>query len=501
MESTVNGSQLSMKILFDKKSKKVLFAEAGKEVIDFLFYILSLPLATATKLLSKSKIDMNGCLNNLYASIENLDHKYFQSAERKDFILNPKPSFPVQAPLLISDTVSRPNTTKVYKCPNSTHNVYYSIDSTATCRTCYVRMSILEGELIGVHYQGEGIVKDFPKYMVMDDLVIKPTSSSSSISLLKDFSIKYVNNIQEIVVDLGIDEGIKILKASLEGKEVLTSVFIHNQKLDSIVNNGKLSMKIIFDNENKKVLFAEAEKDVIDFLFYLLSLPLAMAMRLLSESKIGMNSCLNNLYVSFEKLDNNYIETVEKKNFILKPKPSFPVQAPLLISNTVSHPSSTNFYRCHNSTHSVYYSINSITKCVYCSNIMSTLHGELVTRSDQGGGFVKGLVKYMVMDDFMIKPVSLISDIGLLKEYNIEDVNNLQEIVVDLGIDECLEILKTSLEGQKTITSIFIHKLVEELEDQDDEDYVDDDEEDDEEDDDDESVDDEEDDNEDKTLV
>jgi hypothetical protein len=43
-----------MKLLVDTKAQRVVYAEAGKEVIDFLFSLLALPLSAVTKLLATS---------------------------------------------------------------------------------------------------------------------------------------------------------------------------------------------------------------------------------------------------------------------------------------------------------------------------------------------------------------------------------------------------------------------------------------------------------------
>lgn len=49
------------------------------------------------------------------------------------------------------------------------------------------------------------------------------------------------------------------------------------------------------------------------------------------------------------------------------------------------------------------------------------------------GGFVKGVVTYLVMDDLAVKPMSTISSINTLNKFNVTDVGALQEKVVDLG--------------------------------------------------------------------
>ncbi|KAJ0103574.1 hypothetical protein Patl1_06259 [Pistacia atlantica] len=49
-------SKVRLKLLIDTKGKKVLFAEAGKDFVDFLFYIFSLPVGTVVKLLEREDL-------------------------------------------------------------------------------------------------------------------------------------------------------------------------------------------------------------------------------------------------------------------------------------------------------------------------------------------------------------------------------------------------------------------------------------------------------------
>ncbi|KAL9143479.1 hypothetical protein ABFS82_14G239700 [Erythranthe guttata] len=156
-------STVSMKLLIDTHAKRVLFAEADNDCVDFLFYILSLPVANLVNLVGKNQ--MVGSLGNLYESIENMNDSYVQ-----------------------------PNKTKL-----KAHCLWWFY--------C-------------------GFVKGVVTYMVMDDLVVTPMSTISSITLLNKFNIKEVGSLQEKVVDLGMAEAVKLLKAALESDKVLTSVFL-----------------------------------------------------------------------------------------------------------------------------------------------------------------------------------------------------------------------------------------------------------------------------------
>ncbi|XP_065871954.1 uncharacterized protein [Euphorbia lathyris] len=96
------SSKVKVKLLINKKNKKVVFAEASKDFVDFLFSLMSLPLGQVVKLLTKSK--MAGCIGNLYNSIESLSETYIQSSQNVEFVLNPKSHMvSFQNPLLLSN--------------------------------------------------------------------------------------------------------------------------------------------------------------------------------------------------------------------------------------------------------------------------------------------------------------------------------------------------------------------------------------------------------------
>ncbi|CAO2185690.1 unnamed protein product [Urochloa humidicola] len=78
---------LSMKLLVDRKAQRVVFAEAGKEVVDFLFSLLALPLGTAVKLVGEEAVA--GSVGNLYASVERLDDAYVLPGAARSALLHP----------------------------------------------------------------------------------------------------------------------------------------------------------------------------------------------------------------------------------------------------------------------------------------------------------------------------------------------------------------------------------------------------------------------------
>ncbi|MBA0696976.1 hypothetical protein Goari_003493 [Gossypium aridum] len=70
--------------------KRVLYAEAGKDFIDFLFDLFLLPVETIIRLLANQT--MVGCLANLYDNVKNLGDAYILPTTSKDAFLKPKSS-------------------------------------------------------------------------------------------------------------------------------------------------------------------------------------------------------------------------------------------------------------------------------------------------------------------------------------------------------------------------------------------------------------------------
>ncbi|KAH7840204.1 hypothetical protein Vadar_014094 [Vaccinium darrowii] len=218
--AATSKAKLSLKLLVDTKNKRVLFAEAGKDFVDFLFHLLHLPVATVVRLLTKQ--NMVGTLGNIYESIENLSEANIQPNHTKYSLLKPIPPFSAtQVRLSLDDSVP----TKMYTCPHNnkarimrpgpygykcyTHfHSYVADDERAVCPSCKVSLS---KEIQYVAAANEvpgrgGFVKGTGTYMVMDDLVVNPMSTLSGITILNKLCVKDVGALEEMVVDFGMPE-------------------------------------------------------------------------------------------------------------------------------------------------------------------------------------------------------------------------------------------------------------------------------------------------------
>ncbi|KAI9157622.1 hypothetical protein LWI28_025439 [Acer negundo] len=583
------ASRVKLKLLFDSKSKKVLFAEAGKDFVDFLFYLLSLPVSTVVRLL-KDEGEV-GCLSDLYNSLENLNDTYIQPTQNKTDLLYHK-SFLCgsEFPLLLSDS-DQYSTRNVYMCPRSksSYDIRHVSDvPNYMCPHCNEKMNVkislvnssssappkssdTSSTSSGNSTADGGFVKGVVTYMVMDNLEVKPMSTISSITLLNSFNVQNVGSLEEKVVALDVDEGLKLLKASLECKNVLSTVFLGDSVMrkgncgSAIQSTGKVigpksrtksggmgldtnmvmgqlrspfegircgvlnnsfsespkrlskvktqttlfllslatvaffrrpsqfflhlcsssiretsktdmeasqvNLKLLIDTKSKKVLFAEAGKDFVDFLFYLLSLPVATVTKLLKEK--GDVGCVTDLYKSLENLNQIYMQPNQNKTSLLNPKSPLNANGlPLLLSDNHDQSKTTarNLYLCGNSTH-----VSDVhnTKCpcghritrglTFVSPATAVNSSTPAVTATEEGGFVRGMVTYMVMDNLEVKLMSTISAITLLNELNVKDVGSLKEKIVVLGVDEGLELLKASLECKNALTSVFLIATVTKL--------------------------------------
>ncbi|KAM6567945.1 hypothetical protein CsatA_027073 [Cannabis sativa] len=188
MATTRSKNVIPLKLLIDTKEKRVLFAEAGKDFTDFLFSLLSMPVGTIIRLLSAK--GMVGTLGKLYQSFEDLSETYIQTNVDKNILLKPKSSALGESSthLLLTNEDTTSHVLTFVSPPKST-NVGGSSSS-------------------GAEVEG----------MIMDDLQVKPMSTISSIAMLNTFNVKDVGALQEKTVSVGINEGLKLLKASLQTK-------------------------------------------------------------------------------------------------------------------------------------------------------------------------------------------------------------------------------------------------------------------------------------------
>ncbi|XP_040369352.1 uncharacterized serine-rich protein C215.13 isoform X3 [Rosa chinensis] len=233
--ATSNSGAVSLKLLIDRKNQKVLFAEAGKDFVDFLFTLLSLPVGTVIRLLSKG--EMVGSFGKPYERVENLDDTYMQPELNKDIVLQPRALVTGPNILKLANNVESSAPKVLYLCPafydGTQAHPYVTENPNEECPSC-TRTMDLQTTYVGQPTTtagtsgavATGYVKGVVTYMIMDDLEVKPMSTISSITMLNRLNIKDVEALEEKVVELAMDKGVELLKESLLSKSILTNVFL-----------------------------------------------------------------------------------------------------------------------------------------------------------------------------------------------------------------------------------------------------------------------------------
>ncbi|KAF8704964.1 hypothetical protein HU200_031209 [Digitaria exilis] len=362
-----------MKLLIDTKANCVLYAEADKDVVDFLFSLLSLPVATIVKMLGKGSMPVS--FGNLYGSVEKLDHTYvLPHVEKRDIL--------------------RPTVMQSAAC---------------TSRSSLLFMPAHSSTGAG----GKGFVKGVVTYTIKDDLTVTPMSTISSITMLNAAAVRNFGDLREKIVRLGYTEGLKIVKASLQSKIVLTDVFLAKKR--------------------------RYYKNVVDFLFSLLALPVATIVNMLGKGSIA--GSFGNLYGSVENLDHTYVlppygEGTYPKSYgngiAGEHQPQLPPPADAFV-----RPARTS------------------------------LQMRLLWLADASGynvqkapsqGFVQGVVTYTVRDNLTVTPMSTISTITMLNASGASNFGDLREMTVLLGYAEGLAIVKVSLQSKTVLTDVFLKR-------------------------------------------
>ncbi|GJZ61623.1 RNA-directed DNA polymerase, eukaryota [Tanacetum coccineum] len=175
--------KMSLKLLVNTKDERVLFAEASKDFVAFIFNIFSIPLGTLIGLLGSEQ--MVGCLGKLKDSIESFNETYLQH---------------------VGSTCS-------------TGTLSSDSDEEDSCDSeeedhCDSKEEDFSDSAINWHLRNKnvkvaskkGYVKEVVSYMVMDDLVVKPMSTISSITLINNFGIKDLSQLEEKVVEFDKDK-------------------------------------------------------------------------------------------------------------------------------------------------------------------------------------------------------------------------------------------------------------------------------------------------------
>ncbi|KAI4989469.1 hypothetical protein ZWY2020_036786 [Hordeum vulgare] len=271
---------LQMKLLVDKRSRRVLYAEARKDAVDFLIGLLRVPAGLAARVIAKHAAAGDGAgdvqadeasaapgsLGTLYAGARALDDAFFvAAAPDRDAILCPALPSAALALLLAGEPAAAAAATpppappkRYFRCAGPYGTSCRGNPTCVTdvaglpCPVCRQPMTVEmrwspgdahgklaqaaaeEAAAAAASASAGGYVKEVVSYLVMDDLTVEPMSTISAIMLLKKFKVADCSALEELTVDLGQKEAVLLLKAALESKTALTDVFCGGVSIDRL---------------------------------------------------------------------------------------------------------------------------------------------------------------------------------------------------------------------------------------------------------------------------
>ncbi|XP_009779780.1 uncharacterized protein LOC107810481 [Nicotiana tabacum] len=457
MSATDQESRVSLKLLIDDKKNRVIVAESNKDFVDILFSFLSFPIGTIIRLTNNqplSKISpISTCLNNLYQSVENLSVKHLYSENCKSVLLNPRNPCNEDCFKLkvnIDDSVSN----KYFKCSNkncSKKSWLLNVNCYCGGRTTKEMFSEIRNptnDYDGVFLRG-GI-----EFIISDDLRVLPGSPSSLVKLLSDLGYSHMNQIKEMSVEIGKEEILRLLTCSFISKSPLTEVFL-NKKANIVDNNimpeprisplfadkfhysgnsWKINLKLILNKSRNKILYAEANDSLVDFLFSFLTFPIGSVIRVLNG--ISGLGCIDNLYKSVTDLESEW----------------FPYDRYRLLN-----PGVAPRHKCQNQLLPISVGLDD--------------HSLLDPRCTSGstsdfGRLTLSPSLFIVSDDLVVRPMCSTSSFGLLKELNVP-LCDIEEQVISIDKAEAQLLLQAAFIGSSSALTLalssFLNKQKQEM--------------------------------------
>ncbi|CAN1234182.1 hypothetical protein LINPERPRIM_LOCUS4139 [Linum perenne] len=153
---------------------------------------------------------------------------------------------------------------------------------------------------------------------------------------------------------------------------------------------------------------------------------------------VGCLASLGSLYQSIENLNDTYI--IQSKSSILNPEALYSPTKNTTLLSTDGLTGIRQFYTCKHTT--IRMTEDSRAICPDCNKPMDIkieYHDAANSKTGgQEGGFVKGAVIYMIMDNLEVKPMSTVSIVATLNKFNIKDVGALEEKVIRVSSVEVL---------------------------------------------------------------
>jgi len=212
-----NTKKLELKLTVRKSTNKVLCAEAGNDFIDFLFNFLTIPIGSIEDVL-KGNSGL-GCIDNFYKSVEAVDLKWFNTPSNRNSYTHEKN---------VKTILLKPGVAPHHK---SEYQLLQISERRSEIHSLYDIRQYVRGAYVE---KFEKFTKEPSLFYIMDNLEVRPLSSSSTICLLQELNVP-VNDVEEQTISVGELEALNLLKASLTSSSSALTEGL-NQKLKKQVD-------------------------------------------------------------------------------------------------------------------------------------------------------------------------------------------------------------------------------------------------------------------------
>ncbi|BFG33993.1 hypothetical protein CerSpe_202670 [Prunus speciosa] len=444
-------NDIELKVLVDKGSNKVIFIEPENDFLDVLFSFMTIPMGTIIRLARKhSDPVVIGCMNNLYESVENIDEQEFRFRKCKDMLLRPANAADFLCNCL-KLKLDNAEPRSYFMCSKLCKVLSYNYGTYCPCSTMVKKKKSLSVESV--------FVKRRTGFIVTDDLQVIPPSASTDSVLFTKLGVVDVHATEEFAINIGTAEICNLLLSCLVSKTPLTETFLNPEqepRLRSTILNqgilneyqmsgdsmddqeGKISLKLVVSKSKKMVCYAEVGEDFVNLLFSFLTLPLGFIVKNMKDG--SLKGCINHLYKTILDLDGQYMISNHHKEMLLNPKlvPAFCYQNSLIGIEETSY----------------YYEGRKLTTdrshCSSESNKLKVLGSEDVNAQ----GFLKGPASFVVTDTLIVRPMSRIFELHVLKDLNVP-VTDIENQIVHVGKKEALHLLLASFLCDSALTNTF----------------------------------------------
>ncbi|KAK1385912.1 Protein kinase domain-containing protein [Heracleum sosnowskyi] len=444
---------LSLKLLVHKVKNEVVFAEANHDFVDVLFSFMTIPVGAVIKLFGDQSFS---CMSNLCSSVENFDENLLSSKTCREVLLHPRSAAEIYCRNLKLNWYETDGN-EYYECTSCGLVSYYPQNGLCLCgsRLNYeLKLPSPSPTLLG------GFTKSTTRFMITSDLNVRPISTMKSLTLLKLLGPGEKNVLEERTIEVGKDKILDLLKFSLVSKSPLTEAFLEliplNYSSVSKLKNGPgnvdysqnmassstkteetISLKLIINSVNNKVLYAEAANDFVNLLCSFLTFPIGFLFQ--KNLNLPFSGCMDNVYKSINTIEAELFKSVMMKDTLLESK-----LAPGLaqLKKVISIEDATN-PTCRDLI-SHYKAERRYAKSWSCS-------GETVIAN----GFIKGPSSFMIMDNLAVMPLSSISGLRLIETMQIP-FDKIVEKEVVMGENEAIRLFAASLVAENALTDVFL---------------------------------------------